>query len=58
MKNKRIDQLQAKIDRLEKQLESEKLLYDIYLELGPYSPHLSEKLLIRLQRHFDFDDSE
>lgn len=56
--NKRIDQLQAEINRLEKQMESEKLLYDIYLELGPYTPHLPDKLLIRLQRHFDFDDSE
>jgi hypothetical protein len=58
MKNKRIDQLQLEVDLLDKRLESEKLLYDIYLELGPYTPHLPDKLLIRLQRHFDFDDSE
>ena len=56
--NERIKELQAEIDRLEKQMESEKLLQEIWLELGPYTPHLSKELRYKLQDHFKFDDSE
>ena len=52
------DQLQQKIDQLNDYLEAMELLEDIWRELTPYTPHLSTELLIRLQRHFDFDDSE
>ena len=56
--NERIQDLQAEIDKLEKSILSETLLEAIWLELGPYTPHLSNKLLYKLQKHFDFDDSE
>ena len=56
--NERIRELQAEIDRLEKQMESEKLLQEIWLELGPYTPHLPDKLRYKLQDHFGFNDSE
>lgn len=52
------DQLQQKIDQLNDQMTALKLLEDIWRELGPYTPHLPTELLIRLQQHFDFDDSE
>ena len=56
--NERIKELQAEINRLEKQMESETLLHEIWLELGPYTQNLSNNLRHRLQDHFDFDDSE
>lgn len=54
----RIGELQAEIDRLEGFMAAEKLLQEIWLELGPYTPHLSNKLRHKLQDHFNFDDSE
>lgn len=56
--NERIRELQSEIARLESQMETEELLEDIWLELGPYTPHISEKLRYKLQDHFNFDDSE
>jgi len=56
--NERIEKLQAEINCLEKQMESEKLLHAIWLELGPYAQHISNNLRYRLQDHFNFDDSE
>jgi len=56
--NARIQELQKEIYQIEKQLEKEKLLEEIWLELGPYTPHLSNELRHRLQDYFNFDDSE
>jgi len=56
--NERIKELQEEINKLEKQMEDEKLLEAIWLELGPYTPHLSNELRYKLQDHFGFDDSE
>ena len=56
--NERIQELQKEIYQIEKQLEKEKLLEEIWLELGPYTPHLSTELRHRLQDYFNFDDSE
>lgn len=56
--NPRIQYLKQEIKRLQGQLESEELLEEIWIELGPYTPHLSLELLRKLQNHFDFDDSE
>lgn len=56
--NERIRELQSEIDHLTKQMESEKLLQEVWLELGPYTPHISKELRYRLQDHFNFDDSE
>lgn len=50
--------LENEIDRLTKQAEGFKLLRDIYLELGPYTPHLPWELKHRMQVYFNFDDSE
>ena len=50
--------LENEIDRLTKQAEGFKLLRDIYLELGPYTPHLTWGLKHRMQAYFNFDDSE
>jgi hypothetical protein len=58
MMNERIQELQKEIYQIEKQLEKEKLLEEIWLELGPYTPHLSNELRHRLQDYFNFDDSE
>ena len=56
--NERIKELQAEINRLEKQMQSEILLHKIWIELGPYTEHLSTDLRHKLQDHFNFDDSE
>jgi hypothetical protein len=56
--NERIKRLERDIDALEDQLKTEKLLQDIWLELGPYDTQLSANLMRRLRNHFDFDDSE
>ena len=58
MMNKRIEKLQQEIDQLNEQLKSEELLQEIWIELGPYTSHLSSELLLKLHNHFDFDDSE
>ena len=58
MKNKRIAYLEQEIERLEHQLASEEILEKVWIELGPYTPHLSQDLLLELRQHFDFDDSE
>jgi leucyl-tRNA synthetase len=44
--NERIQELQKEIYQIEKQLE------EIWLELGPYTPHLSNELRHRLIRMF------
>jgi hypothetical protein len=56
--NKRIKELKEEISKLQKQLKSEQLLQEIWLELGPYTNHLSRDLRHKLQDHFGFDDSE
>jgi|LakMenEpi03Aug12_release.lakeMendotaPanAssembly.Ray.scaffolds.fasta_scaffold3500737_2 hypothetical protein len=56
--NKRIKELKEEISKLEKQLKYEQLLQEIWLELGPYTNHLSRDLRHKLQDHFGFDDSE
>ena len=56
--NDRIRELQKEINQIEKQLEKEKLLEEIWWELGPYTSHLSNELRHRLQDYFNFDDSE
>jgi hypothetical protein len=56
--NKRIQQLERDIKALGNQLKTEKLLQDIWIELGPYDVSLSADLMSRLRNHFDFDDSE
>lgn len=56
--NIRIKKLQEKIAKLEKQMATEELLQAIWLELGPYTPHLTTDLRYALQDHFKFDDSE
>ena len=56
--NDRIRQLQKKIKRLEKQVQTEELLQAVWLELGPYTPHISNELRYKLQDYFGFDDSE
>ena len=56
--NERIRELQAEIDKLEKSIKYESLLEAIWLELGPYTPHLSNELRYKLQDYFYFDDSE
>lgn len=54
----RLDRLRDQIDNLERQIKTEELLEDIWLELGPYTNALPEKLQVRLQEYFGFDDSE
>ena len=56
--NERVKELQRQIDALEKQIKADNLLRDIWVELGPYTPHLTNDLRYRLQDHFEFDDSE
>jgi len=56
--NQRIRNLKEKIDFLEDLLASEKLLEEIWIELGPYTPHLSSELVRKLRHRFEFDDSE
>jgi len=52
------DKLEQQLADIEDQLEQDRLLCDIWLELGPYTPHLSNNLRSRLQNYFKFDDSE
>ena len=56
--NDRIDKLRAEIAELEMRMEAEELLQAVWLELGPYTPHLTRELRYKLQDHFKFDDSE
>ena len=60
MKNvkSQIEKLREQIQELEDQLTAQELLEAIWLELGPYTPHLSKELRYKLQDHFNFDDSE
>lgn len=58
MTNKRIEELKEELALLEKQQEAENLLQEIWLELGPYTPHLPNELRYKLQDYFKFDDSE
>lgn len=46
------------IELLEESKEAQLLLEDIWLELGPYTNHISQGIVRRLQHHFNFDDSE
>ena len=54
----RIRELQEEISRLEDLMETQNLLREIWDELGPYTPHISNELRYKLQKHFYFDDSE
>jgi DNA-binding protein H-NS len=45
-------------EQREQHAAAERLLTEVFAELGPYTNALSQDLLIRLQRHFMFDDSE
>jgi hypothetical protein len=54
----KIQVLQSQIDELEASKEAIELLQEIWLELGPYTPHLSNDLRYKLQDFFKFDDSE
>ena len=56
--NKRIIELHQQIIELENQIKREKLLDDIWVELGPYTDALTCELRYRLQDYFNFDDSE
>jgi hypothetical protein len=56
--HERIRELNEEIEALQKQLESEELLRDLWYELGPYSDALSNTLRYRLQNYFGHDDSE
>lgn len=58
MSNEKIIELQLQIEKLVKEQEYAFLLNDIWLELGPYTPHLSTELRYRMQDLFQFDDSE
>lgn len=57
-REKQIQQLKEQLAALEAQLTTEELLEKIWMELGPYTPHLSNELRYKLQDHFGFDDSE
>lgn len=53
-----IAQLEEQIAALRKVDEAERLLEEVWLELGPYTAHLSKDLRYKLQDYFKFDDSE
>lgn len=57
MANTRIENLQEQINELEQSIKCEKLLEAIWIELGPYTPYLSQDIKTQLQNYFDFDDS-
>lgn len=38
--------------------EAKELLEEIWVEVGPYSNKLNNETMIKLQKYFDFDDSE
>ena len=61
MKSK-ADRIKNQIAILEKELESEELLNDLWIELGPYGLQPNQKinpqLLERLRRYFNFNDDE
>lgn len=57
-KQDRIKELNAEIEKLQKQVEAEELLQDIWYELGPYTDALSNPLRRKLQEYFGHDDSE
>jgi hypothetical protein len=54
----RIKELNDEISKLQKQLDVEELLQELWNELGPYSDALSNGLRYKLQDYFGFDDSE
>lgn len=56
--NNKIKELENEIFVLQRQVDNENLLRDIWLELGPYTNALSNDLRYRLQAYFNFDDSE
>jgi hypothetical protein len=45
----------AEIENLQR---AKDLLYSVWVELGPYTPHVSIELKNKLQSYHDFDDSE
>ena len=50
-----IKELKDEIEYLE---NAEEILQSVWFELGAYSHVLSDELMIRMQRHYGFDDSE
>jgi hypothetical protein len=56
--DKQVTVLKEKLYVLEQISTHQTLLEDIWNELGPYAPALTNKLQYRLQKHFNFDDSE
>jgi len=50
------------LNKLMKELNSlllaKDLLYEVWIELSPYSNDISSKLLRKLNDYFEFDDSE
>ncbi len=58
MYNKETPNLNAILNEIEELKEGVGLLEEIWSELGPYTDHLPIELRIKLQRYFNFDDSE
>jgi hypothetical protein len=54
----RIRELNDQIDKLQKALEGEELLRDLWYELGPYTDALSMPLRSKFRDYFEHDDSE
>lgn len=54
----RIRELNDEIDKLQRQLEGEELLRDLWYELGPYTDALSMPLRRKFADYFEHDDSE
>ncbi len=50
--------LEEQLARAKADLQRESLLERVWIELGPYTPHLSRELRHELQDYFGFDDSE
>jgi hypothetical protein len=53
--SKIIEQIAEEIRDLE---EAKQLLGEIWAELGPYTQALSQKLVVQIQKYYNFDDSE
>jgi hypothetical protein len=56
--DKQIAELKEQLYVFEQFSTHQTLLEDIWNELGPYAPTLTTELRHRLQKHFNFADSE